>query len=99
MSSRKVEQRTDAEIRAEIALVQLEMEVTDIRRRNRLRKGCPPGWRRVESDNPVRPRKVRITLRIDKDVASWFWQQGQGYQSRMNAVLRAYMLAKRAEVV
>jgi uncharacterized protein (DUF4415 family) len=38
-------------------------------------------------------------LRIDKDVATWFWRQGEGYQARMNAVLRAYMLARKVEMV
>jgi uncharacterized protein (DUF4415 family) len=32
-------------------------------------------------------------LRIDSDVIEWFREQGAGYQSRMNALLRAYMEA------
>jgi hypothetical protein len=39
--------------------------------------------------------KMPVTLRIDPDVISWFRNTGAGYQTRMNAVLRAYMLAKR----
>jgi uncharacterized protein (DUF4415 family) len=39
------------------------------------------------------PRKALISLRIDADVIVWFKQQGAGYQSRMNALLRAYMEA------
>jgi uncharacterized protein (DUF4415 family) len=39
------------------------------------------------------PRKALISLRIDADVIEWFKQQGAGYQSRMNALLRAYMEA------
>ena len=35
-------------------------------------------------------RKEQITLRIDAEVLQWFRAQGAGYQSRMNAVLRAY---------
>jgi uncharacterized protein (DUF4415 family) len=31
-------------------------------------------------------------------MAKWFWRQGEGYQARMNAVLRAYMLAKAAKM-
>ena len=38
--------------------------------------------------------KERITVRFDKDVLAWFKNQGKGYQTRMNAVLRAYMEAK-----
>jgi uncharacterized protein (DUF4415 family) len=36
------------------------------------------------------PGKESVTLRIDKDVIDWFRKQGRGYQTRMNAVLRAY---------
>jgi uncharacterized protein (DUF4415 family) len=35
-------------------------------------------------------RKSQITLRIDADVLEWFRGKGSGYQSQMNAVLRAY---------
>ena len=38
--------------------------------------------------------KEAISLRVDTDVLSWFRSQGPRYQSRMNAVLRAYMQAK-----
>jgi uncharacterized protein (DUF4415 family) len=31
-----------------------------------------------------------VSLRIDADVLEWFKSQGEGYQTRMNAVLRAY---------
>jgi uncharacterized protein (DUF4415 family) len=37
------------------------------------------------------PRKTLLSLRIDSDVLDWFRAQGPGYQSRMNALLRAYM--------
>lgn len=40
------------------------------------------------------PRKKQITLRLDRDVIEWFKAQGPGYQTRMNAALRSYMLAK-----
>lgn len=42
----------------------------------------------------VRPvAKEPISLRVDADVLAWFRKQGPRYQSRMNAVLRAYMAA------
>jgi uncharacterized protein (DUF4415 family) len=34
--------------------------------------------------------KQSVTLRVDKDVLDWFRKQGKGYQTRINAVLRAY---------
>lgn len=35
-------------------------------------------------------RKSSITLRVDKEALEWFKSQGKGYQSLMNAVLKAY---------
>lgn len=43
---------------------------------------------------PVGP-KASISLRIDADVLEWFKAQGPGYQTRMNAVLRAFRDASR----
>jgi uncharacterized protein (DUF4415 family) len=34
--------------------------------------------------------KKMLSLRLDSDILDWFKQQGQGYQTRINAVLRAY---------
>lgn len=39
------------------------------------------------------PRKAMLSLRVDADVLAWFRAQGEGYQTRMNALLRAYMEA------
>lgn len=36
-------------------------------------------------------KKQAISLRVDTEVLTWFRQQGPRYQTRMNAVLRAYM--------
>ena len=41
---------------------------------------------------PVK-RKSQITLRIDGEVLEWFKKQGQGYQTLINSLLRAYMEA------
>ena len=35
--------------------------------------------------------KASITVRLDADVLDWFRNQGKGYQTRINAVLRTYM--------
>jgi uncharacterized protein (DUF4415 family) len=35
-------------------------------------------------------RKEQIALRVDTDVLAWYRQQGPGWQTRMNAVLRAF---------
>jgi uncharacterized protein (DUF4415 family) len=36
-------------------------------------------------------RKKLLTLRIDSDVVEWYKSQGSGYQTRINALLRAYL--------
>jgi uncharacterized protein (DUF4415 family) len=38
--------------------------------------------------------KEPISLRVDREVLSWFRDQGPGYQTRMNVVLRSYMEAR-----
>jgi uncharacterized protein (DUF4415 family) len=40
---------------------------------------------------PQSSRKAAISLRLDEEVLNWFRTQGPGYQTRINAVLRAYM--------
>lgn len=43
------------------------------------------------------PEKKRaVSLRLDADILDWFRKQGQGYQTRINAVLRLYMRARNA---
>jgi uncharacterized protein (DUF4415 family) len=37
------------------------------------------------------PRKQQLTIRVDSDVLEWYKDQGPGYQTRINALLRAYM--------
>lgn len=41
--------------------------------------------------------KDRITARIDRDVLDWLKAQGPGYQTRINAILRAYMEAHKRQ--
>jgi len=38
--------------------------------------------------------KEAIKLRVDKDVLGWFKGTGKGYQTRMNNVLRAFVLSR-----
>jgi uncharacterized protein (DUF4415 family) len=42
---------------------------------------------------PKASRKSAISLRVDPEVLDWFKAQGPGYQTRINAVLRAFMEA------
>ncbi|MBM4301510.1 MAG: BrnA antitoxin family protein [Deltaproteobacteria bacterium] len=37
--------------------------------------------------------KASVSIRLDQEVLDWFKAQGKGYQTRINALLRAYMEA------
>ncbi len=49
-------------------------------------------WKNAVRNPWYRPRKQQVTLRIDADVLAWLRQQGKGYQSRLNSLLRAAMI-------
>ena len=56
-----------------------------------------PDWRDIprtwhEAAEAVMPvSKKLLSLRLDTDVVDWFRQQGPGYQTRINAVLRTFV--------
>lgn len=41
------------------------------------------------------PTKEIMTIRIDRDVLAWFKSSGPRYQTRINALLRAYVDAQK----
>ena len=49
-------------------------------------------WSKASVELP-RP-KVSFTMRYDPEILEWFREQGKGYQSKMNAVLKAYIDAQ-----
>ena len=42
----------------------------------------------------IPPKKKAISIRVDEDVLDFFKREGEGYQRRINAVLRSYMQQK-----
>jgi len=50
-------------------------------------------WQNAVRNPFYKPTKKSTTVRIDSDVLHWLKQQGRGYQSRINAILRREMLA------
>jgi len=48
----------------------------------RAKRGRPP--------MPAGERKEQIALRLDADVLAWYRSMGSGWQTRMNAVLKAF---------
>lgn len=43
-----------------------------------------------------KPKKA-VYIRLDREVIAFFKEQGRGYQTKINAVLKAYMRAKQKE--
>lgn len=58
----------------------------------------PAAWHEIAQERQ-QPARAKVTLRVDEDVLRFFRAMGQGHLTRMNAVLRAFMLARLAEVV
>ena len=84
-------------------------ELTEERRRELARMDALPADQIDTSDIPeltdeqwasavrgrfYRPIKQQITARLDADVLAWLKAGGQGYQTRMNTILRRAMLAE-----
>ena len=46
------------------------------------------------ADLVIPARKKAISIRVDEDVLDFFKKAGNGYQRRINAVLRSYMQQK-----
>jgi len=46
-----------------------------------------------------RPVKEAVSIRLDADLLAWFKDQGSGYQTRINEVLRQFMASSRGRRV
>ena len=49
-------------------------------------------WENAVRNPFYRPVKQQLTVRLDSDVIAWLRRQGEGYQTRLNALLRSAML-------
>jgi uncharacterized protein (DUF4415 family) len=56
----------------------------------------PEGWAKTVVIGVPEPRQA-INIRLDADVLRWFKARGPGYQTRINAVLRAFVSARQRE--
>ena len=45
-----------------------------------------------QADQPSAASKKLVSIRLDEDVLAWFKDRGEGYQTRINQVLRVFML-------
>lgn len=51
-------------------------------------------WKKAVNNPFYKPTKTSTTVRVDSDVLAWLKSQGKGYQTRINAILRAAMQHK-----
>jgi len=49
-------------------------------------------WARAVPNPFFKPVKTHASVHLDSDVLAWLKNQGKGYQTRMNAILREAML-------
>ncbi len=52
-------------------------------------EASPEFWAKAQMHMPT-PKKA-VYVRLDRDVLEWLKAEGKGYQTRMNAMLRALM--------
>ena len=48
-------------------------------------------WKKAKLVTPK--NKVRLTIRLDEDIVTWFQKKGKGYQTKINSVLKSYIKA------
>jgi uncharacterized protein (DUF4415 family) len=53
----------------------------------------PEGWESTVEIGPLEGRQA-VHIRLDASVLRWFKAHGPGYQTRINAVLRAFVQAR-----
>lgn len=50
-------------------------------------------WENAKPQLPV--NKKSVSIRLDNDLLEWFKNQGRGYQTMINAILKSYMHSHR----
>ena len=50
------------------------------------------GLRPRPDRNLYKPIKVAVTCKLDADIVAWLKQNGKGYQTRLNSILRQVMI-------
>ena len=75
----------------------LEYDLHSVIKRDKM---LPPGWDEIWRDIDRRdPKRVPVTIRLDADVVRFFKGMGEGYQARINRVLRMFMHYRLAGII
>lgn len=84
-----LDDRLRAELDALVAMDDADIDTSDIPELDEA------FWQNAERGRFYRPVKQSTTVRIDADVLHWLKMGGRGYQTRINAILRAAMMRER----
>ena len=78
--------RQKREIQALAAVPEDNIDTSDI-------PELPPGaWKNAVRGKWYRPVKQAVSIRLDADVLAWLRAKGNGYQTKVNGLLREKML-------
>ena len=78
--------RQKREIQAPAAMAEEKIDTSDI-------PELPPGaWKNAVRGKWYRPVKQAVSIRLDADVLAWLRAKGDGYQTKVNGLLRKQML-------
>jgi uncharacterized protein (DUF4415 family) len=78
--------RQTREIEALAAMSEDKIDTSDI-------PELPPGaWKNAIRGKWYRPVKQAVSIRLDADVLAWLRAKGDGYQTKVNGLLRKQML-------
>jgi uncharacterized protein (DUF4415 family) len=92
MSKNTTSKKYGTDIERLRAMKDEEIDFSDIPRTT------PEFWAKAVVRKGLKPvfRKQQVTLRIDSDVLEFLRSEGEGYQTKINQLLRSYMDASRA---
>lgn len=80
---KKAPSDSEQQVRALKRMKDSEIDTTDIPELS--------NWSEAVVGKFYRPIKKSVTIRLDADVVAWLKSEGDGYQTRINRILRAAM--------
>ena len=93
MNKKSISNKSETDWARIDAMTDADIDFSDIPRTS------PEFWANGIVRKGLKPvvRKNQLTLRIDQDVIDFFKEEGRGYQTKINQLLRAYMEAHLAK--
>lgn len=60
---------------------------------------CPPEWDQIDIQTESAQSKEKISIRLDEDVLKFFRAMGPNYTTKINYVLRTFVMGRLARVL